>query len=141
MNESLHHLLMTDHLLFQKALLAGIRETGLTLGQPKVLDYLLTHDGAIQREIAEACHIEPATITSLLAGMEKKGLIVRQNQQGNRRSLFVYLTENGKKMAMEVDRAFQYIEKQALTGFDQEEAAALADFLARVNENMKGLAL
>ncbi len=141
MNESLHHLLMTDHLLFQKALLAGIRETGLTLGQPKVLDYLLTHDGAIQREIAEACHIEPATITSLLAGMEKKGLIVRQNQQGNRRSLFVYLTENGKKMAMEVDRAFQCIEKQALTGFDQEEAAALADFLARVNENMKGLAL
>ena len=141
MNESLHHLLMTDHLLFQKALLAGIRETGLTLGQPKVLDYLLTHDGAIQREIAEACHIEPATITSLLAGMEKKGLIVRQNQQGNRRSLFVYLTENGKKMAMEVDRAFQCIEKQALPGFDQEEAAALADFLARVNENMKGLAL
>ncbi len=141
MNESLHHLLMTDHLLFQKALLAGIRETGLTLGQPKVLDYLLTHDGAIQREIAEACHIEPATITSLLAGMEKKGLIVRQNQPGNRRSLFVYLTENGKKMAMEVDRAFQCIEKQALTGFDQEEAAALADFLARVNENMKGLAL
>ena len=141
MNESLHHLLMTDHLLFQKALLAGIRETGLTLGQPKVLDYLLTHDGAIQREIAEACHIEPATITSLLAGMEKKGLIVRQNQPGNRRSLFVYLTENGKKMAMEVDRAFQCIEKQALTGFDQEEAAALADFLARVNENMKCLAL
>ena len=141
MNESLHHLLMTDHLLVQKALLAGIRETGLTLGQPKVLDYLLTHDGAIQREIAEACHIEPATITSLLAGMEKKGLIVRQNQPGNRRSLFVYLTENGKKMAMEVDRAFQCIEKQALTGFDQEEAAALADFLARVNENMKGLAL
>lgn len=141
MNESLHHLLMTDHLLFQKALLAGIRETGLTLGQPKVLDYLLTHDGAIQREIAEACHIEPATITALLAGMEKKGLIVRQNQPGNRRSLFVYLTQNGKKMAMEVDRAFQCIEKQALTGFDQEEAAALADFLARVNENMKGLAL
>lgn len=35
MKESLHYLLMADHLLFQKSLLAGIKDTGLTLGQPK----------------------------------------------------------------------------------------------------------
>lgn len=57
---------MADHLLFQKSLLAGIKDVNLTPGQPKILDYLLSHDGAVQKEIAEACHIEPATITSVL---------------------------------------------------------------------------
>ena len=48
MKDSLHYLLMADHLLFQKFLLSGIKDTGLTLGQPKVLDYLLSHGGAMQ---------------------------------------------------------------------------------------------
>ena len=41
--------------------LANLRNTGLTIGQPKVLEYLAGHDGASQIEIARACHIEAAT--------------------------------------------------------------------------------
>ena len=40
MKETLHYLLMTDHFLFQKTLFGKIKETGLSIGQPKVLDYL-----------------------------------------------------------------------------------------------------
>lgn len=42
MKESIHYLLMSDHMLVQKALLGSIKESGLTLGQPKILDYLKT---------------------------------------------------------------------------------------------------
>lgn len=77
MNKSLHYLLMADHLIFNKNLLLRIKNSELTPGQPKVLDYLIYHDGAVQKDIAESCHIEPATITSVLAGMEKSGLIMR----------------------------------------------------------------
>ena len=41
--------------------LANLRDTGLTIGQPKVLEYLAGHDGVSQIEIARACHIEAAT--------------------------------------------------------------------------------
>ena len=71
MKETLHYLLMTDHFLFQKTLFGKIKETGLSIGQPKVLDYLKEHDGTTQREIAAACQIEPASLTSILNGMEK----------------------------------------------------------------------
>ena len=47
MEESLHYLLMTDYLMFQKAFLASVKETDLTPGQPKILDYLLYHDGTV----------------------------------------------------------------------------------------------
>lgn len=74
MQETLHYLLMSDHLMIQKALVSSVKDTGLTPGQPKILDYLLHHDGAIQKEIAMFCHIEPASLTTILNGMEKKAI-------------------------------------------------------------------
>ena len=47
--ETLHYLLLADHLTFQKVLMTRIKDTGLTPGQPKVLDYLRCHDGAVQK--------------------------------------------------------------------------------------------
>lgn len=136
MDESIHYLLMTDHLLFQKSLLIDIKNTNLTSGQPKILDYLLFHDGAVQKEIAEACHIEPATITSLLLGMENKGLILRKNRDGNRRSLYVYLTDEGRSLAEQIELKFQAIEEKALTGFHEDEKELFTCFLTRVKQNM-----
>ena len=78
MQETFHYLLMSDHLMIQKALISSVKDTGLTSGQPKVLDYLLRHDGAIQKEIAIFCHIEPASLTAILNGMENKGYIKRK---------------------------------------------------------------
>ena len=137
MNTSLHYLLMANHLLFQKALLVGMKDTELTSGQPKVLDYLLYHDGAVQKEIAEACHIEPATMTSVLLGMEQKGLIVRKNQNGNRRSLYVYLTDKGKTMADQVFLNFERIEECAFQGMNEAEQEQLLKLLFLVNQNMR----
>ena len=80
MQETLHYLLMSDHLMVQKALVASVKDTGLTPGQPKILDYLLHHDGAIQKDIAMFCHIEPASLTSILNGMEKRDILKEKQQ-------------------------------------------------------------
>lgn len=138
MNKSLHYLLMADHLIFNKNLLLRIKNSELTPGQPKVLDYLIYHDGAVQKDIAESCHIEPATITSVLAGMEKSGLIMRKNPNGNHRSLYVYLTEKGKLLAEQTEKYFEEIERKALNGFDENEIDTLISLLIRINNNMHG---
>ncbi len=136
MKESLHYLLMANHLLFQKALLAGIKDTELTSGQPKVLDFLKDHDGTVQKDIASACHIEPATLTSVLAGMEGKGLITRKALKGNRRSLYVYLTAMGRECALRVSEEFDKIEKKALSSFTREEEAQLSALLSKIKTNI-----
>ena len=136
MKESLHYLLMSDHFLFQKALVSSVRDTGLTPGQPKILDYLIHHDGAIQKEIAISCHIEPASLTAILNGMETKGYIERRTDGGNRRSYHVYLTPLGKKYADRLSLEFARIEEKALEGFSASDAELLQDLLGRVYENM-----
>ena len=74
-----------------------LEETGLTAGQPKVLDYLGYHDGASQKEIAAHCYIEAATLTSVLNGMEAKALIERRRLNGNRRTFHIFLTQKGRQ--------------------------------------------
>ena len=133
---TLHYLLMANHLRVQKALLAQVRRMGLTPGQPKVLDDLLDCDGAVQREIARRCHIEPATLTSVLLGMEENGLIERRQLNGNRRSLYVFLTQRGRQLAEQVRRCFEEIEGRALFGLDKEQQQQLITILTKISKNL-----
>lgn len=136
MKETLHYLFMANHFKFQKMLFSGLKDTGLTLGQPKVLDYLKDHDGAGQKEIAAVCHIEQASLTSILNGMEKKGLITRKMSGNNRRSLYVFLTEKGAELAARVVQEFEKIDGQALAGFSEEDREALMGYLSTIYKNI-----
>ena len=82
MDETVHYLLMASHLRLQKQLLDRLKGTGLTLGQPKVLDYLRDHNGASQKAIAQACHMEPGSLSVILTRMEGQGLLRRQAAEG-----------------------------------------------------------
>lgn len=88
---SYHYLLMSNHLGFQKKVMAILKPLGLSTGQPKVLDHLRYHNGASQKDIAHACHIEPASLTSILNRMEKQNMIERKILNGNRRSYHISL--------------------------------------------------
>ena len=106
MDTSLHYLTMANHLLIQKRILEKVKESGLTLGQPKVLDYLKNHDGASQKEIAAGCFIEAGSLTSILNRMEEKGLIERRMLNGNRRTFHIFMTESGRKSQKLVEADF-----------------------------------
>ena len=134
--ESIHYLLMSDHFLVQKSLITSIKDSELPPGQPKILDYLQNHNGCVQKEIAKGCHIEPASITVILKGMESKGYIERKMLNGDRRSLYVFLTEKGKKYIEYLNEKFDKVENTALKNFSEDEKQQLNDLLMRVYENM-----
>ena len=116
MDESLHYLIMANQMLVQKSLLENTKKIGLTIGQPKVLDYLKDHDGSSQKDIAQGCFLEAGSLTSILNRMEENGLIERKILNGNRRTFHIFMTEKGKESQKKVDETFSEIEKQALEG-------------------------
>lgn len=133
---SFHYLLMASHLTFQKNMLALLKDTGLTPGQPKILDYLAAHDGAGQKEIAMACHMEAASLTTVLNGMENRGLIERRTRNGNRRSSYVFLTQKGKELQKIVLENFCRLESCAFQGISENEQQNLRKTLFKIYENM-----
>ena len=135
--ESLHYLLMKSHLMLSRKILAEASKLGLTAGQPKVLDFLRTHEEADQKTIASYCEIEQTTVGSILLRMERSGLVVRQQHAGNRRSLFVSLTEQGEQAAVAVAEIFRETETAAVSGLSPEELEQLKGLLDRLWRSME----
>ena len=46
MEGTFHYMLMAEQAMVQKHILRTLKDTGLTMGQPKILEYLMEHDGA-----------------------------------------------------------------------------------------------
>lgn len=126
---------MAEHSMFQKELQARLKGSGLTIGQPKILDYLKDHDGAEQKDIALGCHIEPGTLTSLLNRMEESGLVERRMLNGNRRSFFIFLTEKGKRQLELVTQAFGEIEEKAFRGIPETDRETFMNLFLRIYNN------
>ena len=136
MNDSFHYLSMANHMMVQKKLMEQLKDTGLTLGQPKVLDYLKDHDGASQKEIAAGCLIEAGSLTSILNRIEEKGLIERKMLNGNRRTFHIFMTESGKKNQKLVEETFEKIEETALNNVSEEEQKVFMEIFLRIYRNL-----
>lgn len=139
MSSSFHYLIMAEHSMFQKELLNRLKNTGLTIGQPKILDYLKDHDGAGQKDIAQACHIEPGTLTTLLNRMEGTGLVERRMLNGNRRSFYIFLTDKGKKHSQQVAKVFNELESEAFRGISSEDREAFMKLFEKIYNNTSPL--
>ena len=134
--ESFHYLSMSNHMMIQKQLMEQLKPYGLTLGQPKVLDYLNDHDGAPQKEIAAACHIEAGSLTSVLNRMEDQNMVERRILNGNRRSFQVFLTKNGRRLQQIVEQKFHEIEAVALAGISEEDLNFFLKTFQKVQDNL-----
>ena len=137
MEESLHYLIMANQMLVQKILMEELKGSNLTIGQPKILDYLKTHDGSNQKEIAQACFLEAGSLTSILNKMEEKGLVERKVLNGNRRSFHIFLTEKGHQQQTLVQDAFQSIEKIVLSGISDEDYQQFLSVYSKIYHNLK----
>ncbi len=78
MSLSYHYMLMANHVILQKKLFLSLKDTGLTLGQPKVLDFLREKDGSCPKRDRCSLSYRTGFSTTILNGMEEKGLIQRK---------------------------------------------------------------
>lgn len=131
-----HYLSMAVQSMFKKQILDAVKERRLTMGQPKVLDYLQDHDGASQKEIAAACHIEPGSLTAVLNRMEQRQMIERRMLNGNRRSLHVFLTPSGREDQKAVESAFSALEEEIFQGISEQERDIFLDVFRKIYENL-----
>lgn len=132
----LNHLLIRISRIHYRLSFAAFSKYGITQGQPRVLKDLAVHDGCIQRDMCHRFHLEPATLTNTLAGMERAGLIERRPQPDDRRVQRVFLTEKGREALTHVRQVHLWLEEKAFEGFSGPERAEAAGLLARISENL-----
>lgn len=133
----LEHLLRRlNHLLnlYTRRYLAG---AGLTMARFWVLSNLLPSDKPVSMgEMQRRLSLAPATVTGLVDGLVKAGLVHRQRSNDDRRSVFLGLTPAGEKL---LDKVFEYrisILETALEGQGNKAIGLLNTHLADIVSNL-----
>ena len=101
-----------------------------------ILKKLSENEGINQRQIAALTFKEPASITRSLDILEKKGLIQRDSDINDRRTLIVSLTKNGKNYVSRVMPVAIEVRKKGLQGLTQQEIKVLKSALNKIYDNV-----
>lgn len=115
----------------------GLAELGLHVGQELVLAQLWREDGLRHSELAERLGVERPTVTKVVKGLERSGLVVRERDDQDARASHVRLTERGRSMRGPVERAWKAAEAATLRGLDADERALLEQAMSRMLANLK----
>ncbi len=129
--------LFTAYWAFTKNMEKGIKNFGLNYGNPKVILYLMNHEGCRQIDIARNCYLEAATLSTVLSNMEANGLIERRRLEENRRSYAIYPTKKGREIFSIVSCQFDKTSDIAFFGFSEKEMKEFQAYLDRVTENLQ----
>jgi len=103
---------------------------GLTHPQYLVMLALWEHDPRSGRELARLLQLDPGTLTPLLKRLEQGGLLRRERDRADERSLAVTLTPAGRALRAEAKRIPPAI--IARLGMPIAELEAIRDSLTRV---------
>lgn len=135
----LHTALIGCYHAHKKQCFSEFQKLNLSTGQPKVLSLLFENEGYLQKDLAERCLVEPATMTSLLGKLEKDGLIYKKTVyvSGNKRAFAVYLTDKGREIAAKINKIVDDIEEKSFKNFSEREKQLLIGFLNRIRYNLE----
>jgi len=112
-----------------------IGEADLTPPQYFILTLLWERTGRPLKELAAAAHCSPATMTGIVDTLEGKGLVTREPNPADRRSLLVELTKQGRALrdsTPTLDRIF----RSCCVGLEPDEVRQLSRLLKKLNESL-----
>ncbi|UPK41482.1 MarR family winged helix-turn-helix transcriptional regulator [Paenibacillus pabuli] len=116
----------------------SIKELGLNAQQGKVIDYIYENqnNNIIQMDLAERFHLRRASITSMLQGLEQKGLIERKIPANNERQKNIYVLPKGVELIEDFQDSFQKVEEEIVQVLTDEEKQVLKKLLIKINERI-----
>jgi DNA-binding MarR family transcriptional regulator len=132
LKDEMHYLLLVALNRSSRGINEAVSELGLTPGQPKVLEYLLEHDGGEARGLCQAFRMDKSTTASILSRMERQGLIRRTADSQDRRVQHIWLTEKGRPIAERAKALILGFDEGFWAGIDPEDLAATKRVLAKV---------
>ena len=121
---------------FAKALRARLQSHKLTPGQWFFLRALWEEEGLSQRELSRRVGTTEPTTVSALRLLERNGLIRRQRNENDRRTINIFLTEAAQKLKREVLPYALEVNAVATKGLSKDELSELHRMLGTIRDNL-----
>lgn len=99
-----------------------------------LLEAIGISDDKKMSEVAKKRDITMGTLTTSISGLEKKGYVVRNRSEKDKRVVFVKLTERGKKAYYHHRDFHKKMIKTLVSEFSEEEQSVLMRCLEKLND-------
>ena len=106
--------------------------------QGRILYVLWQEDGVPIKTISERCGLAITSLTTMLERMEKSGLIIRQQDSGDKRKTLIFLTDKAKALKEDYDAVSDRMSTIFYKGFTEEEIRNFEEHLERIRLNLEG---
>lgn len=109
---------------------------GLTPGQGRALSMLERAGGPMRMAaLAEALRVVPRSATGVIEGLEELGLVRRETDPADRRSVLVGLTDAGRGTLNELAEARRETAEELFGGLDPDEQRRLLALLTTLDQD------
>ena len=113
----------------------AVAPLGLTSSQIGVILLLWFERAKTPNEMSRTLSYDTGSMTRMLDRLEKKGFLVRQRSQSDRRVVELALTGQGGEAAQQLPALITAVMTEQLRGFEPEEVATLIGLLQRFIAN------
>ena len=129
------------HFLFKQCCLTELvnNNVDITPEQYLLIDLLWDEGPLTQKEIADRMQKDKNSITKLIDGLEKKGYVLRETDNNDRRKNVVVVTAYGQAQKQEITHIAINAAGNILGGIPEDELAKVAEVLNKLNKTMKKL--
>jgi len=126
------------HVTLRRKLEEDLKEFGLTYAQWSALTAIRRSGVATPSELELILMIERPSVTSLINGLEKRGLVTRREHPDDARSRQIFLTEAGRELADRTEGLTSAAEEKVKAAMTPEQLDALKRLLIRLAEAIGG---
>lgn len=108
-----------------------LKPIGLTHTQWSALGIINYFPGITSSELELILMIERPSVTSLINGLVKKGLVIRRDHPDDARYKQIFLTEEGESLAIQTQHFTKLVEDKVKDGLSPEEFEMLKTLLVK----------
>jgi len=109
---------------------------GITIVQSWVLFYLAGREGSSIKDIAAAIQLDSPVVTGLVDRLVKEGLVTRQEDPADRRSVKISITQKGNQIAEEISSTVSEYNQRIRSIVREEDVPAFERALAALEEEL-----
>lgn len=112
--------------------------TGLTPRHGFALQHLCEHGPTSQQALLDVLGVDPSVLVAILNDLEGNGFAERRRDPADRRRHIVEMSDKGRAVLDDVDRALDAVEQELLADLTRAEVAQLRKLLAKVRAPASG---
>lgn len=110
-----------------------------TITQARIMKYIFENNSKdiYQKDLEKALNLRRATVSEVLATMERKGLIIRSENPNDARSKKIELAQLDNNKKRQMKEQMQQLEHALIQGISKEELLTFSLVLRKMQNNIK----